>query len=804
MDNPTVAPETFDLRSKIDGCNKCALAKTRTNILCGQGKYPADIMIISDTPTLTEDKQGRFFVGLEGEVLKDALYNSGILPLNPGDKPISYYVTSIVKCTTQSEDDMNKKPLKSEVVNCSEYLKYEMDFVKPKVIITLGDNAAKVMIGNRSIKIAGAHGGTFFSSKFKCNIIPTYSPSSVVKTPSLKTLMIHDFTKAVSFVNGKVEVGLSSDYKVLKTDEEIEEMIKDIDENYDRFSFDIETNKPEGQYSMDIVCLTLSYDVGKARLIPIMNEHYEEMPIKWKDHLKKLFSLNKIAIAHNGKFDIKVLKQYGIEVPHFRFDTMLAHSLLDENMPHKLKDLSVVYTDMGHYSDGIETYKIANKVHDERYRMFPDSILHPYAMMDSDCTFRLHLIFEKMLKERNLDRLFDKIVMPLQNVLLETEYRGVMINEDHLQQLELDYTSQLKDVKKRVFDAIGHDFNISSVKQLRTVLFDELKLPPVELTKTGPSTDNKTLQKLSEKSPVVKDILKYRELDKLIGTYVTGLQEKAHDSCIHTEYNIAVARTGRLSSKTPNLQNIPDVPEVLDIFVSRPGYTFIYGDYDQMEFKLLGHYCADERMIDGINRGEDVHSIIASEVFEVPIEIVTKDQRDKAKTLNYSIIYGAGPGNVAEQLGITYMEAKELIKRFNTMFPKIRGWMRRMIEFAKMKGYVINSFGRRRNLPHINSPVQDMRGDAERAAINSPVQGLSADLVNFAVVRLEPLVKKNNSFLSLHVHDSLTYEVPDELVEKMLPLIKAEMERDVPGIKVKLTATMKYGKSWGNLKEWNV
>ena len=507
--------------------------------------------------------------------------------------------------------------------------------------------------------------------------------------------------------------------------------------------------------------------------------------------------------AQNGKYDMTVLHNYGIEVKGFDFDTMIAHYLIDPGARgHGLDALSMLHLNVKKIPTSDLIGSGAKQI---TMGQVPVEKVSYYACEDADCTYRLKGIFSPQLDELSLQKLFDEVEMPLVNVLLTVEMNGVALDVDRLNRMSEDLGNQLVESEKNIFQlAGGVEFNINSPKQLAEILFEKLRLPTIRKTKTGYSTDESVLKKLAIQHPLPAEVLNYRSLSKLKSTYTDALPKlvNPHTGRVHTSYNQTVAATGRLSSTDPNLQNIPVRSDtgghIREAFIPmKPGWKLLSADYSQIELRILAHISQDPGFLEAFRKGEDIHSKTAGLIFNMPKEFVTPDDRRAAKEVNFGVIYGMRDFGLSERLGIPRKRAKEFIDSYFESYPNILGFVENTIEFVKEKGYAETMLGRKRPLPEINSKNFNIRQGAERVAINYPIQGSAADMIKLAMIKVHDRMKRENvrSLMIMQVHDELVFEVPEDEMDSMKKLVVEEMENALPlSLPVKVDAN--YGDNW--------
>jgi len=524
----------------------------------------------------------------------------------------------------------------------------------------------------------------------------------------------------------------------------------------------------------------------------------ELKPILEDENIKK--------IGQNIKYDKLVLLNYGIEVKGIAYDTMIASYLLNPSrMSHGLDDIAFEYLD--HKMTSIDELLGAGK---KRVTMDMVDIekVSMYSCGDSDVTLRLKNVFEKEIFKKELETLFENIELPLVDVLSDMEKNGIKIDIDFLKEASSEMEIELSQLIKDIYQIAGEEFNINSPKQLSRILFEKLGLPIVKKTKTGASTDVEVLEKLSPLHPLPKELLRYRELSKLKSTYVDALPELINKKTgrLHTSFNQAVTATGRLSSSNPNLQNIPIKTEegrkIRKAFIGEKGNFIMSADYSQIELRILAHLSKDPELISAFEKDRDVHNHTASLIFGVDEKEVTPEMRANAKTVNFGIIYGISAFGLSKSLGIDPGSAQQFIDSYFERYPAVRVYMEDKIEEARSAGYVTTLFNRRRYIPEIKTGGMREQQQAERIAINTPVQGSAADLIKIAMINIHRVMKKKNlkSLMTLQVHDELVFEVPKDELDKMKELVKEEMEGAVK-LSVPIKVSVQYGKNWLDMEE---
>lgn len=567
------------------------------------------------------------------------------------------------------------------------------------------------------------------------------------------------------------------------------------------FCFDTETNSLD-PLKAELVAVTFCWKKGEGVMVYFPPERTEAG--KLLGILKPVFENTAIGkIGQNMKFDIQVLAGYGMEVKGSLFDTMIAHYLLEPDQRHNMDVLAINF--LGYKPVPIEELIGERGPRQKTMRDVAVEKIAEYAVEDADVTWQLSEVFRPMIEKAGLSDLASGIEMPLIPVLARMERRGVAINEAVLNNYASELRGRILSLEQEIYKLAGHEFNISSPKQLGDILFVRLKLDDnARLTKTRQfRTDEEVLQRLTGKHPVVGKVLEYRGLKKLLSTYVETLPQLVSPATgrIHTTYNQAVAATGRLSSTNPNLQNIPvrdeEGKEIRKAFVPAPGKIFLSADYSQIELRLMACLSKDESMISDFMSGQDIHASTASKIFGVPISDVTREMRSRAKTANFGIIYGISAFGLSERLTIGRKEAKELIDGYFETYPGVKAYMEESIRKAREDGYVTTLFGRRRYLPDIHSRNQVVRGNAERNAINAPLQGTAADIIKIAMIRIDNRLLKElpGAEMILQVHDELIFEVRPEDAGKLKEIVTGEM-KNAASLTVPLEVDTGTGSNW--------
>ena len=590
------------------------------------------------------------------------------------------------------------------------------------------------------------------------------------------------------------------EYKLVENEEELRQLC-DFFITKEFVSIDTETTSTDA-ISAELVGLSFSVEEKKAFYVAVP-ANYEEA-LKIVQIFKPLYESDKIMkIGQNIKYDYEVLTRYGVTLQGKMFDTMIAHYLIQPELHHNMDYMAE--TLLGYQTIHIEELLGPKGKKQKNMRDLSPTDIYEYAAEDADITLRLKNVLEPRLKELGVEELFWNIEMPLVRVLADMELNGVCLDTEALQDTSKIFTERMKQYEQEIYKEAGEEFNISSPKQVGDILFGKLQImDKPKKTKTGQYvTSEEVLQSLESKSPIVRNILNYRGMKKLLSTYIDALPKLINPRTghIHTSFNQALTATGRLSSSDPNLQNIPvrtdDGKEIRKCFIPEEGCLFFSADYSQIELRIMAHLSEDENMMEAFREGHDIHRATAAKIWHVDIDKVTDAQRKKAKQANFGIIYGITTYGLAQRMDIPNGEAKELIEGYFRTFPKVQAYMEHAKEEARAKGYAETLFHRRRYLADINSRNATVRGFAERNAINAPIQGTEADIIKVAMVRIWERFKKEGirSKMILQVHDELNFSVFPEEREQVERIVIEEMQNAYP-LNVPLIADAGWGKNW--------
>ncbi|MCC9018380.1 MULTISPECIES: DNA polymerase I [Flavobacterium] len=591
-------------------------------------------------------------------------------------------------------------------------------------------------------------------------------------------------------------------YQAIQGDLGIKLLLQNL-QNQTSVCFDTETTGLDALHA-ELVGIAFSYEKGKAFYVPFP-ESQEEAQVLIEKFRPFFENENIEKIGQNLKYDLKILSNYGVTVKGKLFDTMIAHYLINPDMRHNMDILSETY--LKYAPKPIE--ELIGKKGKNQISMRDVALedIKEYAAEDADITLQLKEIFTTELDKTETKKLFDEIEIPLVSVLAAMETEGIRLDVEFLKAMSKEMDVEIKSLEQKIYETAGEKFNLASPKQLGDILFDKLKIGGAKQkkTKTGQyATGEEVLTYLANDNPIVKEILDWRQMVKLQSTYILALPEQVDKKTqrVHTDYMQTVAATGRLSSNNPNLQNIPIRTErgrqIRKAFVARDeNYTLISADYSQIELRIIAALSGEENMIAAFKNGEDIHRATAAKVFDVPLEEVSREQRSNAKTVNFGIIYGVSAFGLSNQTSLSRSESAALIEAYYKTYPRLKSYISEQIEFAREKGYVQTILGRRRYLKDINSANAVVRSAAERNAVNAPIQGSAADVIKIAMINIHKKLKDENwkSKMLLQVHDELVFDVHNDELEKIQPMIKHEMENAFT-MAVPLEVELGMGKDW--------
>ncbi|MBS0628293.1 MAG: DNA polymerase I, partial [Verrucomicrobia bacterium] len=609
----------------------------------------------------------------------------------------------------------------------------------------------------------------------------------------------HGFNSLIKDTNlpEKIIPSKPKEYKTISCLEELQQLLTLL-QKQSSVCFDVETTALR-PLEASLVGIGLGYQPGNAYYIPLNGKISKQDVILF---LNALFTTENISFyGHNIKYDLHILANENIPLPKIDFDTILASYLLTPHNPkHGLDDLCLTY--FSHTKIPIESL-IGKGKSQISMEQVPIDLISEYCCEDVDYTIRLKELFMEKLGEKNLTAILQTIELPLLPILLSMERKGLFLDLPFIRKLSSDFSHKISSLEEKIHEMAGEEFNINSPKQLSNILFTKMGLHPPKKTQTGFSTSAETLESLLPKSPIIAQVLEYRQMEKLRSTYTDALQEEVNPFThrIHCSFNQSTTATGRLSCQNPNLQNIPvrseDGKKIRTAFrPEKEDWSYLSADYSQIELRLLAHLSEDPILIEAFQSGEDVHAHTASIIFNTALTDVTPEMRYKAKAVNFGVIYGQQAFGLSQGLKMSYQEASKFIETYFDRYKKVKEYIESCKEFTRKNGFSVTMTGRQRPIPDIHSKNPMLRSMAERLAVNTPLQGTAADLIKLAMIHIEKDWKFKQSYLILQIHDELLFEVSPEEVESLSHFVKNKMEH-VFSLKIPLIVDISIGKNWG-------
>lgn len=782
-------------------CKLCPLHKTaQTVCLMGNGPVPAEIMIIGEAPGFREDDVAKPFAGRSGQLLRTSLSDAGI-------DAESCFITNVNKCRPPD----NRTPKAGEATACRPYLDAELAAVKPRYILLVGNHALKTIKKSGIMK----HRGEIYQFG-DAQVMGTVHPAAVLRNPRYEMLFKTDLNAFARMVRGEVsskktKVYLVQDKKALRA------MVKMCMDSK-AIAYDIETNGfNEFKENARIATVAVTPRKGVSFVLPV---HHPQS--RWKrpqDVLRilgnaLLYSDAKL-IAHNAKFDDRWLNQFGIPI-HADFDTMVAAHTLDENRLKGLKPLAQILL-------GVDPWSI--DIGDKALEI-PLKKLAIYNGKDTAYTLELYNIFKRDLKReknRRALRLFKRVMMPTSQTLTDVERHGLWLDQERLAQRTIETQQKVEKIQRKIYKLAKMELNLNSPKQLAELLFEKLGLPVIETTDAGAaSTKESVLLKLRDKHKIAELILEYRKWAKWLSTYLVGWAALMDENGrIHPNYKICGTVTGRLSSgkesgdkgRGLNAQQVPRDKFIRSIIGAPDGWVFVEADFSQAELRVAAHYSQDKALLRHYDRDFDVHMATAMKMTGKPAKHIESEERKKAKAVNFGFLFGMGAKKFVDYaldnygVVVTLEEAKAFREAFFDEYSALRPWHDRQRRLARKYKQVASLIGRIRHLPDIDSENEEVRAEAERQAINSPVQGLASDFNLLAMCILHKLMPPDEARIVASVHDALLFEIREDVKDKWIPIIRDTMENlplkkwfDVE-LDVPLKVDIKVGKHWSEGEE---
>ena len=772
-------------------CSQCGLCALKRNYVLPEGNLNAQVLIVGDAPGIEEDQSGHPFVGNHGTLLRQTLEQVGI-PLN------QIYVTHALFCRPPK----NRPPMKIEMDTCRTHLNYLIEQLPNlKLVILMGNTALQTAVKLKQILNKR---GTLIRKNGHA-YLPVLSPAAIARNPNHKELFVKDFMFAKEFLSDTIKTGTYTCVDDLPAVKRALEYIQ----NHEYLALDIETTGLDFMRDT-IIGISFTAEEYVGYYIPLFagnEELWAPADREWiiAELKRVLLDPTKKLILQNGQFDCNFIRHdWDIDLTEpiynadgsiqfrFYFDTKLAHHLIWQQPPHDLKFLARQFPDLSYYESELEQYKERTKLKDKSYGLIPKEVIYKYAAADADATYRLFRNFVQQLQDLNLWNLMFTLTMPLANVIARTEYNGVQIDQSRLEENRTKLQNEVLELEGAIYGYAGEKFNIKSKPQLKRILFEKLKLPmPSARTKETQDValTKETLPTLNH--PIALAIVEFNNRSKFLSTYVEGIREKLDsDGILHAHFNISGTETGRLSSSSPNLQNIPAHNDYRGMFIPRPGHAFICSDFSQIELRVLALFSNDRGLIDAFYSGRDIHTEVARKIFKLPLEAkVSKDQRRVAKSINFGIVYGIQAESLSNEIQTDVATAQRFINDYFAQFPGVYAFQEYVKSFVHKHKYVKNLFGRIHNIPDIDHPSEYIRGEAERTALNSPIQGSAAEITNLSAIQIFLKLREASlsARLALTIHDELVYETPIAEVRQTAKLIYNTM-RETAEARIKVPA----------------
>jgi DNA polymerase I len=802
----------IDLKNK--DCNKCNLCQGRSAVVNGFGNFESKILFVTDSVGGYEESALQPLQGDNGELFNSLLKRAGLSRKN-------IFVTSVIRCKNAPK---KPKELQVSIDACKDYLDQEIATIKPNVIVPLGGTALKVILQSKLLNITEERGVLHWSEKYQCKVIPIFHPNYLYNVPQHENVTIIDLIRIKSESRSPVPIPTPRvKTKVILTIEEFRAFKQEY-KSAELLAVDIEATGLDWMKD-HVIGMSFSKSKTEGYYIPLIvgggacNLQTKTLEKIWGDDyseiiegLKELLEGSAQKILHNGSYDLKMLlSDLKIEVNNFCWDTLLMDHLLYENAQglHGLENCALRFTDFGSYKRStiafFKDFKIPKKKRD--YSLLPLQLIGPYGCLDTIVAFSIFETLYKQLQDNDLLRLYKQVVLPIQKVLIKTEMRGVGIDKEYLTHLGKKYETDISETEQQIYKLVG-TFKINSNKELPNLLYNKLKLPKINRTKSGNwSTDKKTLEELADKHPVISLIQKYKMLEKVKGTFIEGILAKLDSNDrLHTSYLVWGTVSGRLSSRGPNLQQIPS--KILDIqqaFIAGSGRVFIASDLKQAEWRAWANFSQDPQMVNDCNQDPrlfDIHKEVASISYHIPVEKVTKLLRDLAKRLVFGVLYGLSAKSAAEQLKCPIEDAYTILNYIKQRYPYGFNWIENLKKIILNHGIVRTHFGRIRHLqPMLDSVNKELQSKALRQGVNSVIQGTIGDLNNIATIRILNKFEKENidGYLALTIHDALIFSVLESQQAQAVKIIEEEMTRPVENWNIPMFVDVKVGSRWGEV-----
>lgn len=790
-------------------CNICGFnCKNNVGTYIGNN---AKVLFLFESPTFQADLDNRITAGPVMELFKQYLINAGI---SFDDIAITYMVHCFSGTPNKDHEfKLTNNPVKKTYYeNCRHYLDDVLKEVQPKLVVCVGDRPTKYFLGDTKAKLFNVYGAIVKSPLYNVDTFCIMDMYTLYMKTQYRCYGTKSFEFIKNFIDGIQPTMLPTNCTIVTDKGTLNHMLDRLLKS-PKTAVDIETN---GLNFMEDKIVGTGFALNKEesfyiplykydeKLIPYWNQSTED---EIKSDLYKFFMNETLKIAYNGQFDFKFIRKYlGLKrINNASFDVMLASHLLNENLNgmRTLKLLSILFTDMGGYESVLYNWLRENKITKDNMYQAPVEILGKYCCLDTLATYRLYSKFDIQLEREGLLHLFNTLTMPLQKVLMDVEYDGVQVDIVHLQALESTNKKMLENQLSIIRGKVGDpNFNVNSTQQLADLLFNKLGCKVVRTTATGaPATDKATIEKYAKKHSVLQDILDYKKKRTETSTFLTGMKALLDkNNKVHTSYLLHGTDSGRLSSTNPNLQNIPREKNVKNLYIPEPGKVMIQCDLSQGEFNAWASYAQDEKMLNDIRNGLDIHRTVASKVWKLKPEEVTKELRTFAKRVVFGLMYGISIEGAAKLVGCSEAEAQRIQTTFFGMYPKAAAWLKNIPVVARAKGYLTTVFGRKRRLGHLFAhPLSGMRNYASRVSSNFPMQSTVADITARNMINLKPYLDSVGAQIILTVHDSIIVQcdkaIAKEVSEEMMKIVT----QPVPNYHGIIKCDIEIGTAWGHL-----
>ena len=773
----------------------------------------AKVLFLFETPTYQADLENRITAGPVMELFKQYLINAGI---SFDDIAITYMVHCFSGTPNKDHEfKLTNNPVKKTYYeNCRHYLNDVLKEVNPKLVVCVGDRPTKYFLGDTKAKLFNVYGAIVKSPLYNVDTFCIMDIYTLYMKTQYRCYGTKSFEFIKNFIDGIQPTMLPTNCTIVTDKGTLNHMLDRLLKS-PKTAVDIETS---GLNFLEDKIVGIGFALNKEESFYIPLYKYDEKLIPYwdqstedeiKSDLHKFFTNETLKIAYNGQFDFKFIRKYlGLKrINNASFDVMLASHLLNENLNgmRTLKLLSILFTDMGGYESILYNWLRENKITKDNMYQAPVDILGKYCCLDTLATYRLYSKFDIQLEREGLLQLFNTLTMPLQKVLMDVEYDGVQVDIVHLQSLESTNKKMLENQLSIIRGKIGDpNFNVNSTQQLGDLLFNKLGCKVLRTTATGvPATDKATIEKYAKKHSVLQDILDYKKKRTETSTFLTGMKALLDkNNKVHTSYLLHGTDSGRLSSTNPNLQNIPRDKNVKNLYIPEPGKVMIQCDLSQGEFNAWASYAQDEKMLNDIRNGLDIHRTVASKVWKLKPEEVSKELRTFAKRVVFGLMYGISIEGAAKLVGCTETEAQRIQTTFFSMYPKAAAWLKNIPVVARAKGYLTTVFGRKRRLSHLfGHPLSGMRNYAARVSSNFPMQSTVADICARALINLKPYLDSVNAQIVLTVHDSIIVQCPKDIVKDVAKNIMDIFTQPIEGYHGIIRADIEIGKAWGDLSK---